>query len=76
MYKPVAKRRWGDYALPILCGDRLVGKVDATADSNGGVLCVDAIHEDEPISRAVAADVRAEIEDLARWLELDVVLPR
>ena len=32
MYKPAAKRRWGYFALPILHGDRLVGKLDATAD--------------------------------------------
>jgi hypothetical protein len=32
MYKPAAKRRWGYFALPILYGDRLVGKLDTTAD--------------------------------------------
>lgn len=32
MYKPAAKRRWGYFALPVLYGDQLVGKVDATAD--------------------------------------------
>ena len=32
MYKPKDKRRWGYFALPVLHHDRLVGKVDATAD--------------------------------------------
>ncbi|QNN53333.1 DNA glycosylase AlkZ-like family protein [Nocardioides mesophilus] len=73
MYKPAAKRRWGYYALPILYGDRLVGKLDATADRKAGVLRVDAVHEDEPFTAAVSAAVSREIEDLARWLELDLV---
>ncbi len=46
MYKPAAKRRWGYFALPILHGDRLVGKVDASADRKASVLRVNAIHED------------------------------
>ncbi len=70
MYKPAAKRRWGYFALPVLHRDRLVGKVDATADRKAGVLRVDAIHEDEPFSKTAAAAVRRELKDLARWLEL------
>ena len=73
MYKPPAKRRWGYWALPVLHGDRLVGKVDATADHRSGVLRVNAVHEDEPFSKAVCAGVDRELEDLARWLELDLV---
>jgi uncharacterized protein len=70
MYKPAAKRRWGYFALPILHRDRLVGKLDATADRKAGVLRVHAIHEDAPFTRAAAGDVDAEIDALAAWLGL------
>jgi uncharacterized protein YcaQ len=73
MYKPVAQRRWGYYALPVLYGDRLVGKLDATADRAEGALVVHAVHEDEPFDAEVAAAVRAEIGSLAAWLDLEVV---
>ena len=76
MYKPAAKRRWGYFALPILYGDRLVGKLDATADRKAGVLRVAR----DPRGRAVHAGDgrrrRAEIEDLARWLELELAYSR
>jgi uncharacterized protein YcaQ len=70
MYKPAAKRRWGYFALPILYGDRLVGKLDATADRNGGVFGVHAVHQDVPFTQAMTRAVDHEIEDLARWLRL------
>ncbi|HEY6481721.1 MAG TPA: crosslink repair DNA glycosylase YcaQ family protein [Streptosporangiaceae bacterium] len=76
IYKPAARRRWGYFALPILHGDRLVGKLDATADRRSGVLRVAAIHEDVPFTAAMTAAVEAEIRDLARWLDADLVLPR
>jgi uncharacterized protein len=75
MYKPVAKRRWGYFALPVLHGDRLVGKVDASADRGAGTLRVAEIHEDVPFSPTVRAGVRRELVDLARWLELELSLP-
>jgi uncharacterized protein len=71
MYKPAAKRRWGYFALPILHGDQLVGKLDAIADRKAGVLNVNAIHEDVSFSKAMTAAVRKEIADLANWLGLD-----
>jgi uncharacterized protein YcaQ len=75
MYKPAAKRRWGYFALPILYEDRLVGKLDATADRNAGVLRVDAIHQDVAFTRTMTAAVHRELKDLAHWLELDLTLP-
>jgi uncharacterized protein YcaQ len=62
--------------LPIQHGDRLIGKIDATADRRHGVLRVDAVHEDEPFTPAVRADVHDEIESLARWLGLALQRPR
>jgi len=70
MYKPAAKRRWGYFALPILHGDRLVGKLDATADRKAGRLFVDAVHHDAPFTKAMTIAVDAEIRALADWLRL------
>ena len=75
MYKPAAKRRWGYYALPVLHRDRLIGKVDATADRRAGVRRIDAIHEDAPFNKATATSVRRELKDLAHWQELDLIPP-
>jgi hypothetical protein len=75
MYKPAAKRRWGYFALPILHDDRLVGKLDATADRKASVLRVNAIHEDVKFARTVTKAVQAELEDLASWLGLGAVEP-
>ncbi len=71
MYKPAAKRRWGYFALPILDGDRLVGKVDATADHRAGRLVVHAVHEDEPFSPTRREGVDRELRSLARMLGLE-----
>ena len=70
MYKPAAKRRWGYFALPILHGDRLVGKLDAKADRKAGVLQVNAIHEDVKFTAPLKKAVQAEVDDLASWLGL------
>ncbi|GAB3754157.1 DNA glycosylase AlkZ-like family protein [Microlunatus parietis] len=75
MYKPAAKRRWGYWAMPILYGDRLIGKVDATTDRKLGVLRVDAIHQDVRFGRLMTANVYRELGDLADWLGVDLALP-
>jgi uncharacterized protein YcaQ len=75
MYKPVAQRRWGYWAMPVLFGDRLVGKVDATTDQKAGVLRVDAIHEDVPFTNTMTRQVHAELADLAGWLDVELLLP-
>ena len=75
MYKPAAQRRWGYFALPILRGDALIGKLDVKADRKAGVLRVAAIHRDAGFTDEAEADVRGEIADLAGWLGLLVEKP-
>ncbi len=74
MFKPAAERRWGYWAMPILYGDRLVGKLDAAADRRAGVFRVHAVHRDVPFTEAMTAAVRQEVTDLADWLHLDLVM--
>ena len=70
MYKPAAQRRWGYFALPVLHDDRLVGKLDATADRKAGRFFVDAVHEDVPFTRAMTSAVDRAVADLAQRLGL------
>lgn len=70
MFKPAARRRWGYYALPILYGDRFLGKLDATANHDAGVFEVHAVHEDVPFTKTMRRAVDKEIDDLADWLGL------
>jgi uncharacterized protein len=70
MYKPADQRRWGYFALPVLHGDRLVGKVDALADRKQQRLIVNAIHEDVPFTAEMRDAVERELDDLAAWLDI------
>lgn len=73
IYVPIEKRRWGYYVLPIVRGERLVGRVDARADRRAGVLQVPALHL-EPHATATDRDAaHAELGELAAWLRLERV---
>jgi uncharacterized protein YcaQ len=75
MYKPAKTRIWGQFALPILHGDALVGKLDARSDYDTGRFVVNRVHEDAPFSRATRAAVDDQIDAFASWLRVKVSAP-
>jgi hypothetical protein len=69
IYVPKAKREHGYYVLPVLQGDRLVGRVDPELDRRENVLRLHAVHwEDDPV------DIGRPLADLARWLGAESVV--
>jgi uncharacterized protein YcaQ len=44
MYVPKLKREYGYYVLPILHGDRLIGRIDPVLNRKTGVLKVNSVH--------------------------------
>ncbi|MFN8023174.1 MAG: crosslink repair DNA glycosylase YcaQ family protein [Acidimicrobiales bacterium] len=72
MYKPADQRMWGYFALPYLFGERLVGKADLTSDRANGVLRVNRLHRDVDFTDEMEAGLHEQIDDLARFLGLDV----
>lgn len=49
-YKPSRDRRWGYYCLPILHGDRLVGRFDPKLDRKTGVLKLEALFLEDGVA--------------------------
>jgi uncharacterized protein YcaQ len=73
MFKPVEQRIWGQFTLPILSGERLIGKIDGRSDRDSGRFLLHRIHEDQPFDRATRAAVDAELAAFAAWMGLEVV---
>jgi uncharacterized protein len=69
IYTPKAKRRWGFFVLPILHGDRLIGRADLAVDRKNERLVAHAIHREDgaPSGKAVVRAIRRELERLAAW---------
>ena len=64
-FVPAPKRKWGYYVLPILEGERLIGRVDPRYDRARGEVVVEGLWW-EPGERGTRARTRALTEALAR----------
>jgi uncharacterized protein YcaQ len=71
MYVPKAKREYGYYVLPILCGDRIVGRIEPVFDRKTRVLRVNGVWWEQGV-KPVSTD--RPLRDLARFLGAEAVV--
>jgi uncharacterized protein YcaQ len=71
IYVPKAKRQYGYFVLPILHGERLVGRIDPFFDRKAGVLRINAVHWEPDAPKDVPLEQT--VSDLAEWLGADSV---
>jgi uncharacterized protein len=73
VYKREHERTYGYYVLPLLAGDRIVGRADLKADRGGGVLHVRRFHPEPGVRGNVEAKLERAATRLARVLGLEEV---
>jgi uncharacterized protein YcaQ len=78
IYTPKEKRQFGYYVLPVLIGDRLVGRVDLKNDRQAGVLRVQASWAETGAPADTAERLAGVLRQTAVWQGLDRidVVPR
>jgi len=73
VYKREHERAYGYYVLPLLAGDRIVGRADLKADRGEGVLHVRRFHREPRTRGNAAAKLERAAVRLARVLGLEEV---
>jgi uncharacterized protein len=68
LYVPSTKREFGYYVMPILHGDRLIGRIDPAFDRKSQVFRVNAVYAEPDAPPGAAAGVARAIRDLALWV--------
>lgn len=76
IYTPPHKRKYGYYVLPILHGDRLIGRLDPLMDRKKERLEIKAVHAEPkaPKGDEVSAEIRNTVDDLSRFLHAKEVV--
>ena len=68
IYVPKDKRQYGYYVLPILHGDKLIGRIDPTMNRKQNKLTINAVFAEPDAPANAGKAVRRSIDELAQWL--------
>lgn len=68
IYVPKAKREFGYFVMPLLRGDRLIGRIDPRYDRTSRILHVGAVYAESGAPDDAGAKARGAIDELAEWL--------
>ncbi|MFZ1753330.1 MAG: crosslink repair DNA glycosylase YcaQ family protein [Caldilineaceae bacterium] len=76
IYVPVAKRQYGYYVLPILHGERFIGRMDSKLDRKKGVYAINALYPENEadVTPETAQAIAENVGDLARWIGAKLVV--
>lgn len=72
-FLPKEKRRYGMWVLPIVWGERIIGRADAQLDKEARVLRVHALFAEAgaPTDLRIGSAIRAELDDLGGFVGAD-----
>jgi uncharacterized protein YcaQ len=76
MFFPRNKRKFGYYVLPILWGDRLIGRIDPIMERSKDRLLINSVHAEPgaPSDKEVASKIREKIARLGEFLGVKEVV--
>ncbi|MEP6910190.1 MAG: crosslink repair DNA glycosylase YcaQ family protein [Actinomycetota bacterium] len=68
MYVPKAKREYGYYVLPILRGDRIIGRIEPAYDRKSGLLEVNGVFAEPGAPAGAGPGIARTMRNLGKWL--------
>ncbi len=76
IYTPATKRKYGPYAMPILLGERLIGRLDPLLDRKNGVLIARLIQVETGVrvTQALKRRLTSELKAFARFHNMKKII--
>lgn len=70
IYVPAAKRQYGYYVLPILHGDRLIGRMDSKLDRKTGIYAVNTLYVEDgaPVDEITGQAIGQSLAELVAFI--------